>query len=73
MQAAVLHELGKPPRCEDLPEPSAGKEEATIQVRAASLKAVDKQLDSPTPADYARKQSLVRRPAALQFARPASR
>jgi NADPH:quinone reductase-like Zn-dependent oxidoreductase len=48
MQAAVLHELGKPPRCEDFPEPSAGNEEAILQVRAASLKAVDKQLAAGT-------------------------
>ena len=48
MKAAVLHELGKPPRCEDFPEPSAGHEEAIVQVRAASLKAVDKQLAAGT-------------------------
>jgi NADPH:quinone reductase-like Zn-dependent oxidoreductase len=48
MQAAVLHELGKPPRCEDFPEPSAGNEEAIVQVRAASLKAVDRQLAAGT-------------------------
>src|SRR3984957_12477440 len=48
MKAAVLDELGKPPRCEDFPEPSAGHEEAIVQVRAASLKAVDKQLAAGT-------------------------
>jgi NADPH:quinone reductase-like Zn-dependent oxidoreductase len=48
MKAAVLHELGKPPRFEDFPEPSAGPEEAIVQVRAASLKAVDKQLAAGT-------------------------
>jgi NADPH:quinone reductase-like Zn-dependent oxidoreductase len=48
MKAAVLHELGKPPRFEDFPEPSAGREEAIVQVRAASLKAVDKQLAAGT-------------------------
>jgi NADPH:quinone reductase-like Zn-dependent oxidoreductase len=48
MKAALLHELGKPPRCEDFPEPSAGHEEAIVQVRAASLKAVDKQLAAGT-------------------------
>jgi NADPH2:quinone reductase len=48
MKAAVLHELGKPPRFEDFPEPSAGNEEAIVQVRAASLKAVDKQLAAGT-------------------------
>jgi NADPH:quinone reductase-like Zn-dependent oxidoreductase len=48
MQAAVLHELGKPPRSEDFPEPSRGHEETILQVRAASLKAVDKQLAAGT-------------------------
>ena len=48
MKAAVLHELGKPPRFADFPEPSAGREEAIVQVRAASLKAVDKQLAAGT-------------------------
>jgi NADPH:quinone reductase-like Zn-dependent oxidoreductase len=46
MKAAVLHELGKPPRFEDFAEPIAGTEEALIRVRAASLKMVDKQLAS---------------------------
>ncbi len=46
MKAAILYELGKPPRCEDFAEPAAGKDEAVVQVRAASLKAVDKQLAS---------------------------
>jgi NADPH:quinone reductase-like Zn-dependent oxidoreductase len=44
MKAAVLHELGKPPRCEDFAEPAAGESEVIVQVRAASLKSVDKQL-----------------------------
>jgi|HubBroStandDraft_1064217.scaffolds.fasta_scaffold67174_3 NADPH:quinone reductase-like Zn-dependent oxidoreductase len=44
MKAAVLRELGKPPRCEDFDDPAAGDEEVILQVRAASLKAVDKQL-----------------------------
>jgi NADPH2:quinone reductase len=48
MKAAVLHELGKPPRCEDFPEPSAGNGEAIVQVRAAALKAVDRQLAAGT-------------------------
>jgi NADPH2:quinone reductase len=49
MKAAVLHELGKPPRCEDFPDPAAaGNQEAIVQVRAASLKAVEKQLAAGT-------------------------
>ena len=46
MKAAVLRELGKPPRFEDFAEPTAGKDEAVVRVRAASLKAIDRQLAS---------------------------
>jgi NADPH:quinone reductase-like Zn-dependent oxidoreductase len=48
MKAAVLHELGKPPLYEDFLEPSPSAEEALVQVRAASLKPVDKQLAAGT-------------------------
>src|SRR5271170_6979509 len=44
MKAAVLHELGKPPRYEDFAEPAAGPGEAIVRVLAASLKPIDKQL-----------------------------
>ena len=44
MNAAVLHTLGKPPRFEPFPAPVAGEGEAIVQVRAAALKPVDKQL-----------------------------
>src|SRR6201984_426576 len=43
MKAAVLRELGKPPRFEDFAEPTAGKDEAGGRGRAASLKAIDRQ------------------------------
>src|SRR5260370_14271655 len=46
MKAAVLHALGKAPRCEEVAEPAAGKDEAVVRGRAASLKAIDKQLAS---------------------------
>jgi len=46
MKAAVLRELGKPPRFEEFAEPMAGKDEAVVRVRAASLKAIDRQLAS---------------------------
>lgn len=42
MNAAVLHALGKAPRCEQFPEPAAGKDEVIVHVRAAALKPVDK-------------------------------
>ena len=46
MDAAVLHALGKPPRCEQFPEPIAGAAEVIVHVHAASLKPIDKQLVS---------------------------
>jgi NADPH:quinone reductase-like Zn-dependent oxidoreductase len=46
MNAAVLHSLGKPRRYEPFPEPVPTGEEVLVQVRAASLKPVDKQMAS---------------------------
>ena len=37
MKAAVLHTLGDVPRYEDFAEPTPGKDEALVRVRAASL------------------------------------
>ena len=44
MDAAVLRKLGEPPRCEQFPEPIAGEGEVIVEVQAASLKPIDKQL-----------------------------
>lgn len=46
MNAAVVHKLGDSPRCEEFPEPVAGDGEVGVQVLAASLKPVDKQMAS---------------------------
>lgn len=46
MYAAVLHTLGKPPRYEQFPEPTAGDGEGIVQVHAASLKPIDRRLAS---------------------------
>ena len=46
MNAAVLHTLGKPPRFEQFPEPTPGKDEAIVHVRAAALKPVDQAMAS---------------------------
>lgn len=44
MQAAVLHILGKPPRYEQFPDPVPREGELVVEVLAASLKPIDKQL-----------------------------
>lgn len=44
MHAAVLHCLGKPPVYEQFPDPVPREGEVLVQVRAASLKPVDKQM-----------------------------
>jgi NADPH:quinone reductase-like Zn-dependent oxidoreductase len=46
MKAAVLHTLGQPPRCEPFPDPAPGAGEVLVEVRAAALKPVDKQMAS---------------------------
>ena len=46
MDAAVSRTLGRPPRCEQFPEPVAGEGEVVVHVHAASLKPIDKQLVS---------------------------
>jgi NADPH:quinone reductase-like Zn-dependent oxidoreductase len=46
MNAAVLHSLGGTPRFESFPEPVAGENEVTVEVRAAALKPIDKQIAS---------------------------
>ncbi len=56
MKAAVLHELGKPPRFEDFAEPIPAPGEVLLRVRAASLKPVDKQMAAGT--HYASPRSL---------------
>ena len=48
MNAAVLHTLGKAPRCEPFPDPTPGEGESLVEVRAASLKPIDKQMASGT-------------------------
>jgi NADPH:quinone reductase-like Zn-dependent oxidoreductase len=48
MHAAVLRALGKPPSFKEFPEPSAGDGEVLVNVSAAALKPVDKQLAGGT-------------------------
>ena len=48
MHAAVLHALGKPPRFAEFPDPTPGDGEVVINVSAAALKPVDKQMAAGT-------------------------
>ncbi len=48
MNAAVLHTLGKTPCFEQFPEPVPAESEAVVQVCAAALKPVDKQIAAGT-------------------------
>src|SRR5947209_2859075 len=48
MHAAVLHALGKPPCFEEFPDPTPGEGEVLINVFAAALKPVDKQMAAGT-------------------------
>src|SRR5262249_20023808 len=46
MNAAVLHALGESPRFEQFAEPEPSETEVLVEVLAASLKPIDKQLAS---------------------------
>ena len=46
MNAAVLHTLGKPPRCQVFREPVSAGDEVILHVLGAALKPVDKQMAS---------------------------
>jgi NADPH:quinone reductase-like Zn-dependent oxidoreductase len=48
VNAAVLHTLGKTPRFEQFPEPVPAESEVIVQVCAAALKPVDKQIAAGT-------------------------
>ena len=48
MNAAVLHAPGKPPCAQEFPDPTPGEGEVLINVSAASLKPVDKQMAAGT-------------------------
>ncbi len=51
MKAAVLHELGQPPRCEEFPDPVPTSGEVVVRVKAASTKNIDKMMASGTHYD----------------------
>ncbi len=55
MRAAVLHELGKAPRCEEFEDPVAQADEVVVEVRAAALKPIDRQMANGSHYAAARK------------------
>lgn len=59
MKAAVLHTLGKSPRFENFPGPQAGENEVIVQVKAASLKNIDKAMASGSHYDSHRELPVI--------------
>jgi len=59
VKAAVLHTLGKSPRCEDFPDPRPGPDEVRVRVKAASLKNIDKAMASGSHYDSHRELPVV--------------
>jgi len=59
VKAAVLHTLGEPPRFEDFPDPQPGQDEVLVQVKAASLKNVDKAMASGSHYDSHRELPVI--------------
>lgn len=59
MHAAVLHTLGQPPRYEPFPDPTPEAHETVVQVRAASLKPIDKLMAGGTHYASPRKLPVV--------------
>ena len=59
MKAAVLHALGKPPRFEDFPAPQPRQGEVLVQIKAASLKNIDKAMVSGSHYDSHRELPAV--------------
>ena len=51
MKAAVLHELGQPPRYEEFPDPVPASGEVIVRVKAASIKNIDKMMARGTHYD----------------------
>src|SRR5262245_37805059 len=59
MKAAVLRTLGKPPRLEEFPDPEPSQGEVIVDVKAASLKNIDKMMASGSHYDSHTKLPVV--------------
>ena len=59
MNAAVLHTIGRPPRFEQFVEPVAGENELIVNVTAAALKPIDRQLGNGSHYAASRQLPLV--------------
>lgn len=65
MKAAVLHQFGQPPRCEEFPDPVAGEGEMLVRVKAVGLENVDRMMAQGT--HYAAHQMMPSLPAVIGF------
>jgi NADPH2:quinone reductase len=63
VRAAVLHEFGATPRCEEFPDPEPGPEDAVIEVRAVALEHIDRAL--ATGGHYASRTTMPSLPAVV--------
>jgi NADPH2:quinone reductase len=59
MKAAVLHALGEAPRFEEFPDPQPGENEVLVNVKAASLKNVDRAMASGSHYDSHRELPVI--------------
>jgi NADPH2:quinone reductase len=59
MKAAVLRALGKPPHFEEFPDPKPSQGEVIVQVKAASLKNIDRMMASGSHYDSHRELPVV--------------
>jgi NADPH2:quinone reductase len=65
MKAAVLHQPGSTPRCEDFPDPIIGENELLVHVKAVSLENVDRATARGT--HFATRQFFPQLPAIVGF------
>jgi NADPH2:quinone reductase len=66
MKAAVLHKLGEIPRYEDFPDPTPGKDELLVHVKAVTLENINKAIASGT--HFSSSQFLTTFPAVVGLA-----
>jgi NADPH:quinone reductase-like Zn-dependent oxidoreductase len=63
VRAAVLHDFGAVPRCEEFPDPEPGPDDAVIEVRAVALENIDRAIAEGT--HYSSHQMMPSLPAVV--------